>query len=661
MSKIAKVLVPRADLPPFYYSIPESMKLSAGSLVEVEVRNSLAWALVIEILDVMPEGKSFTLKPVRGPIFSTPLAPQTPFFSFLEWIAEYYMYALPKLIKQVITPYLKPNRTLRGILPTATLFSQPQHNDTLSPTSEQTEVIKRIASRWKHHDLKPTLLYGITGSGKTEVYLELARDVIKNRKQVLYLVPEIGLIEPTAKLIERRYDIPVARIHSFLKPKTRFSSAVGALQGNYAIVVGTRSALLHPLKNLGLIIVDEEHDSSYKNMEAPYYHGRDAAVMLAHLLDIPILLGSATPSSESWYNATVTEKYHLEKLLKRYGKGKLPTINIFPYKGDLYLPKNIVAKATDQLADKNNILFFLNRRGYATLAICDQCKVVQECPVCKTALIYHRKRYSLLCHHCGHAAPLSECSECKSPNLRLEGIGIEKLHESLGQYFPQTTIISVDRDSIPNEKKLHEAMELIHTGSGNIILGTIMISKGHNFPNLHLSIIKFADYMLNFRDYRAAERCYQVVMQVAGRVGRTGSNGEVWAEAIQPSHYIWEHIQHGDYEGFMHEELEWREQLFLPPFSRMALVKISGTDDDTVATISEKLFNELTKYRSTTMNIQPPVKPPLYRVMGKYRRVIAVSSSRSKEVRFAIQNSLSKIFIPRSIVCTIDIDAINQA
>ncbi|MCK5808119.1 primosomal protein N' [bacterium] len=661
MSKIAKVVVPRADLPPFYYAVPDAISISIGTVVEVEVRNSLIWALVIELLDELPDSASFTLKPIRGPIFSTPLIPNTPFFTFLQWLSEYYIYSIPKLIKQVITPYLKPNRTLRGVMPAAVSFALPHQDRAVQPTEEQARVIAAIAARWKKKEYTPTLLYGITGSGKTEVYLQLAKSIIEDGGQVLYLVPEIGLIEPTAQSIEKRLGISVARLHSFLKPKARFLSAAGVMQGNFALVVGTRSALLYPQKNLRLIIVDEEHDSSYKNMEPPYYHGRDSAIMLAHLLKIPLLLGSATPSSESWYNATQAGKYHLEQLLKRYGKGALPTIKTFPYKGDIYLPSNIVVKAAEELEQDNNILFFLNRRGYATLAICDDCKAVQECAVCKTAMIYHRKKGVLLCHHCGRSLPLAHCSECNSTHLRLDGIGIEKLYEALSHYFPEKEIISVDRDSIPNEKMLAEAMEKIHTGSGNIILGTIMISKGHNFPDLHLSIIKFADYMLNFRDYRAAERCYQVVMQVAGRVGRTGGNGEVWAEAMQPTHYIWEHIKNGDYAGFMDEELEWREQLFLPPFSRMALLKVSGADDDKVEEIAGKLYQTLSAYQSETLRVQPPVKPPLYRVMGKFRRVIALSSPKAKELRIAIKTTLNTTFIPRSVLCTIDIDAINQA
>ncbi len=657
MNKIAKILIPRADITPLFYEIPSAYTIVPGDIVEVEVRRSLTWGLVLTISESLPKGDSFSLKPIRGPIFSSLLAQGTPRFAFIEWLADYYLYALPKVIKQVISPYLKQNRTLRGPLPapeskavSAVTFHTPPLTD------EQNRVYHSISTRYQANDYKPTLLYGITGSGKSEVYMAIIKDIILQKRQVLYLVPEIGLVEPTVRFLQKRTNADIVTIHSFLRPKQRFLHTAAAMTGIANIVVGTRSALLNPPRNLGLIVVDEEHDDSYKNFEPPYYHGRDAAVMLAHMLKIPIILGSATPSSESWYNTDITGKYYKETLHHRYGKGKLPRIRLFPYKGDHYLPPMVVSHISRELEARNNALFFLNRRGHSTIALCEECGTIQECPLCKTAMIYHRKQGKLVCHHCGRLENPNRCLSCGSSRIRLEGMGIEKLAESLNGYFPGIQLFSVDRDSVPSDKKLQTVMNDIHHNSGSIILGTIMISKGHNFPDLHAAVIKFADYMLQFRDYRAAEHCYQIVTQVAGRVGRTGENGEVWAEAVQPDHYIWEHIINSDYEGFIKEELEWREELFLPPFSRIAVVKISGKDENTVAETAEKLYKTIRKYGNIT--VQPPVKPPLYRVMGKHRLSITVTALRHSTIKKAILQTLQQTVIPKKIICTVDIDAL---
>lgn len=641
-----------------FYSVPEEVCIEQGDIVEVELRNVLLWGIATEITDKLPEElQNIKTKPVARIIAPSPLFRNKAQTKFLEWLADYYIYPLPKIIKQIFSPFISKKNSLPGRSKKDAEYFTPSVEVELN--EEQSTVAANILARWKKGDHKPALLFGVTGSGKSEVYSALCREVFIKEKQVLFLVPEISLTKATLSHLEKRLGLKGALIHSSMTRKTRFESFMQAYEGTAKLIVGTRSALLYPFDNIGLIIVDEEHDSSYKNLEPPYYNARDAAVMKGRLLDIPVILGSATPSSESYYNAT-TGKYHLEKIKGRANLKPLPNITIFDYKGDLYIPSAIIDTIKEDITLGSQSLFFLNRRGFATIAVCDECGIIEKCPKCDVALVYHKKKDKLLCHHCLYARQPALCTTCGKGKLILQGIGIEKLCEALKAFFPEADIVSVDRDSLKNDIELNTAVNRIEKGHHDIIVGTVMISKGHNFPGLRNVVIKFADYMLNFSDYKAAERCFQIVTQVAGRSGRFEKEGRVWVEAAKRDHYIWKYLLKNDYEGFIKEELAWRERLMLPPFSHLAIIKMAGAAEDEVNAESEYIYEYLQKTVVAETMIYPPMVPPLHRIHNKYRKVILISTKNLRRVSALIRKSSADHKTPHSVTVTFDVDAISS-
>ncbi len=661
-NRVARVLIPRPDIDRLFYAVPPEITVTPGSIVEIELRRETIWGVVCAVTDSVPEELAgIGLKSIRrtagyAGLFSNPAETL-----FLEWLADYYLYPFPKIVKQIFAPFVSgPRGTLVQAAPVP---AEPVIPKPAVLNQEQAAVASVIEIRWKAGDHKPVLLYGVTGSGKSEVYAALCRTVFAAGRQVLFLVPEVSLTSGTLKHLETRIGVKGVLLHSYMTPKKRREAFHAALNGTAPLIVGTRSALLYPFPGIGLIIVDEEHDASYKNLEPPYYHARDAAVMKARMLDLPVLLGSATPSSESWHNA-LEKKYYLERLPNRANNKPLPPVHTFPYRGDLYLPTPLVEAVRGGIEKKEQALVFINRRGFATIAQCRDCEAIQKCPRCEVALTYHKRRGGLFCHHCGYTAMPDRCSACGSYRISLEGTGIEKMVETLGSFFQGASIVSIDRDSLPGEKELMQSLKAIETGEHDIIAGTVMVSKGHNFPRLTRVIIKFADYLLNFADYRAAERCFQVITQVAGRAGRFEDSGEVWAEAACPAHYIWSHLTAHDYEGFMAEELRWRYELELPPFRRLILVRVTGPQEEPVAKAADAayqlLLSELAAAQSAgKASLNLPVVPPLHRVQNRFRRIIAVMASSHALVRPALR-LLAAQKQPHGVAITFDIDAITS-
>ena len=661
--KYALVLIPRPDISPLLYSIPNHLNLQIGDVVEIELKKSRTWGIIKNFCMEIPENISEnSLKQISGKIISSPIFKNKKKTAFLKWLSQYYIYPFPKIIKQIYSPVISNKNTLIGNSdPKFHDDSEnfPERSSTLN--SDQKKVVSSIKKRWGKKNFSPTLIYGVTGSGKSEVFASLCRDVISSGKQVLYLVPEIGLTSGALDHLISRIGKSGVVLHSFMTKKKRFSSIYKAMHGKAEIIVGTRSSVIYPFFNIGLIIVDEEHDGSYKNFEQPYYHARDAAVMKASVLNIPIVLGSATPSSDSWHNCSIG-KYNLEILTRRANKQPLPEIKSFPFKGDLYLPSNLILDVSKSIKKNEQSLFFLNRRGFATFAICPECEKTQKCPDCSTALVYHKKSGKLLCHHCNFSKKDFVCSDCGHSKLNFEGMGIEKLVEALEEFFPDAGIISFDKDNLKNIRQFDKAVKEIAENRYSIITGTVMISKGHNFPNLKNVIIKYADYLLSFKETRAAEKCFQTITQVAGRAGRFNVEGDIWAEALYPDHYIWKYIQNHDYPGFIREELSWRERLGLPPFTKMTILRISGKDEKKVDDTAQTIFKKIKKAVQNTDSIKifPPEEPALSRIKNRIRKNITIISPKTTSANNYLKDLFLSLSVPSSIALTFDIDAVNE-
>lgn len=663
--KFASVLIPRPELSQLSYIIPENFDIRPGDCVEIELKKTNIWGIVSEVSDSPPpELQGKTLKPVLGKILSSPVFADNIETSLLKWISEYYIYPFPKIIKQIFSPLIGPGNTINGSSDIQKHLSSLCRSTQAEKTElniHQKRIVDSILQRWNNLDYKPALVFGITGSGKSEIFAELCKDIIKKGRQVLYLVPEIGLTSKALEHLINRIGAPGVILHSFMSKKKRFSSIYCAMSGEAKIIVGTRSSILYPFFNIGLIVIDEEHDSSYKNLEPPYFNARDYSVMKGLQLKIPVIMGSATPSSDSWHNA-LTGKYYLEIIKERANNRPLPEIKIFPYIGDLYLPSDIISMVRNSISSGDQTLFFLNRRGFATLALCSECGKTVKCPGCNTALIYHKKKNSLLCHHCNFSKNEFVCPECGSP-LRFEGIGVEKLVEAVSEYFPGTEIISFDRDNLTTLSLFDKAVETISKNKGSIIVGTVMISKGHNFPNLKNVIIKYADYILSFQDSRAAEKCFQLISQVAGRAGRFDTTGTVYAEAVYPDHYLWKYIRSNDYEGFMAEELNWRKRLSLPPFTKMIIVRISGKNEKKVNDLALTLHQQISTLLEQNINniiLFPVSEPPLSKIKNRFRKNITLISPKNSSDLKKLNKIITNFPSFKGVAITFDVDPLNE-
>lgn len=664
--KFAFVLVPRPDITLLCYIIPENIEISVGDCVEIELKKSKIWGIVQDISELLPEKiKEMSLKPVLGKIFSSTIFSDKHETAFLKWFADYYLYSFPKIIKQIFSPIISNGNSLIGnsdIDKHLSSLCECENSPKPELNSDQTRVVKSITDRWNKKDFKPVVVFGVTGSGKSEVFSTLCQETIKKGKQILYLVPEVGLTSRALKHLISRIGAPGVILHSFMTRKKRFSAMYCAINKKATIIVGTRSSILYPFFDIGLIIIDEEHDTSYKNLEQPYYNARDAAVMKGLYLNIPVVMGSATPSSDSWYNCTA-KKYYIEKIITRANKKPLPEIKTFKYKGDMYIPSELVNLVKNSILNKEQSLFFLNRRGFATLAVCPDCGETTKCPNCNTALIYHKKIDKLLCHHCNFSKNTFLCGKCDGI-LEFEGMGVEKLNDALFQYFPDSKIISFDKDNLNTLSLFDKAVDEISKNRYNIIVGTVMISKGHNFPMLKNVIIKFADYILSFNDTRAAEKCFQLITQVAGRAGRFETAGIVYAESVYPDHYLWKYVTNHDYEGFIEEELLWRKKLFLPPYSKMTIIKISGTKEYLVNNAADDIHNLLKcsfdKIRNIGFVLFPPIEPPLSKTKNRFRKNISIISPKNSKAFKILKDTLLEIPRVPQILITFDVDPVNE-
>lgn len=426
----------------------------------------------------------------------------------------------------------------------------------------------------------PFLLYGVTGSGKTEIYLQAIERTLQEGRQALVLVPEIGLTPQTLARFRARFRVPVHVLHSNLSDRERLDTWLHARAGTARIIIGTRSAVFTPLARAGLIIVDEEHDSSFKQQEGFRYHARDLAVARANREGVPIILGSATPALESLHNATLG-RYRLLQLNQRAGKARPPRFELLdirqqPLEAGLSQP--LMQRMREHLDRGTQVLLFLNRRGFSPSLICDQCGTVVDCTRCDAHMTLHRTPPHLHCHHCDRQTPIPRaCAQCGSTRLKPLGIGTERAEDALAHHFPDVPVLRVDRDSTARKQSLEKIMAQVHSGEPCILLGTQMLAKGHHFPRVTLVAILDADAGLFSADFRGMEKTAQLILQVAGRAGRADHPGEVVLQTLHADHPMLQTLLRNDYLSFALQELTQRRNAGLPPFAHHALLRGEAT------------------------------------------------------------------------------------
>jgi primosomal protein N' (replication factor Y) len=524
-----------------------------------------------------------------------------------------------------------------------------------------------------HEELKAKkprviLLHGVTGSGKTEVYLQAISDVLTLGKTALVLVPEIALTPQTVEHFRARFvgqKVGVAVLHSHLSSGERHDQWQHIRAGRARIVIGARSAVFAPLDNLGLIVVDEEHEHSYKQEETPHYHARDVAVMRGHLERVAVLLGSATPSLESFHHAK-EGKYRLAELPQRVEEFQMPVIHVLDIRtkkkedAPTLLAPKLVEAVQARLDRHEQAIIFLNRRGYSSSLQCPQCGHVENCPNCSVTLTYHRRAERLRCHLCDFARPAPHaCPVCGFAPFKHAGVGTEKVEDALAAAFPTARIERMDADTMRGKDAYAKTLGAFGEGKIDILVGTQMIAKGLHFPRVTCVGVINADLALQIPDFRASERVFQLLMQVSGRAGRGAVRGEVFVQTRAPFHPAIQFARHHDYAGFVEQELEFRGKLHYPPFERFILITARGRSEEKTQFVLENLAKELERLDLPATEIAGPSPAPIARMDERYRFQIFLRTHRIT----AVTPKLRPLFMdrqwPDDIRVTIDVDPVD--
>ncbi|WP_241580747.1 primosomal protein N' [Rosenbergiella nectarea] len=516
--------------------------------------------------------------------------------------------------------------------------------DRLKLTTEQATAVGAIHSLTQQ--FSPWLLAGITGSGKTEVYLSVIENILAQGRQALVLVPEIGLTPQTIARFRERFQAPVAVLHSGLNDTERLSVWLKSKKGEAAIIIGTRSAVFTPLARPGVIIVDEEHDNSYKQQDGWRYHARDLAVFRANKENIPVILGSATPALETLHNVRVG-KYRQLNLTRRAGNATTAQQQLIDLKSVTLqsgLSPQLIRRIHAHLQAGNQALLFLNRRGYSPALLCHDCGWLAECQRCDHYYTYHQQQRSLRCHHCDSQRPIPwQCPECGSSHLMPAGLGTEQLEEHLQRLFPEAPLTRIDRDTTRRKGMLEQHLEQIHQGGPRILIGTQMLAKGHHFPDVTLVALLDVDGALFSADFRATEHFAQLYVQVAGRAGRAGKQGEVLLQTHQPEHPLLQTLLSKGYFQFATETLALRQQLQLPPYSSQAIFRAEHQDSDQTERFLQQLRNliESSPLKDEECWIIGPVPALHAKRQGRWRwQLVIQTPSRSRLQQLLAQSLL---------------------
>lgn len=537
----------------------------------------------------------------------------------------------------------------------------------------QGQAWQAIESAINRGGFQAFLLYGVTGSGKTEIYLKAIETVVARGKEAIVLVPEISLTPQTSERFQGRCG-EVAVLHSHLSDAERGTYWRRVAAGQIQVVVGARSAVFAPARNLGLIVVDEEHESSFKQEQTPRYHGRDVAVMRARLENVPIIMGSATPSLESWHNAQ-RGQYQLLRLPNRVLDLTLPNVELVDLRHDGPLdrrhalsPKLEYAMRT-ALKQGGQVMLLLNRRGYSTHVHCPSCGYVATCQHCDLALTFHRQRQALVCHYCAYEqAPLERCPSCKQVAIRYQGFGTEKLQSEIEAKFSGSVVQRMDSDTMQRPGSHQRVLDAFREGRIHILLGTQMIAKGLDFPNVTLVGVVNADVGLNIPDFRAAERTFQLLAQVAGRTGRGAQGGRVLVQTYNPDHPAIELAAAHDYEAFAAKEMEFRRLHKYPPFQRMARIIVRSEKQDAAGRFAEELavaFAHALRKRPATdkspgLRLLGPAETPVFRLNNYFRFHFQLHSASAAVLHEVMREVLSTIRPPHGVDLQVDVDPYNM-
>ena len=649
MTRYARVAVPAPLMPLdtlLDYRIPPELEGSVvpGSLVNLKFARRKSWGLVFDVTDstVIEEKK---LRDLDSLILDQPIFERAR-LQFLLWLSKHYFFPIGEVCETAIPSSIRKGTTRTLSLAHAAL-KQNRIASKFELNDRQRTAVEKIGA-------EPTgtrLLWGVTGSGKTEVYLEAIDRCLTQGKSALVLVPEIALTPQLTNRFQERFPGHVAVFHSAQKPSQTRAGWLACLRAERSIAIGPRSALFVPISNPGIIIVDEEHDGSYKQDDRLKYNARDGAVALGALYKIPVVLGSATPSAESLYDVNRSQSVLCELPARAVKDARPPEIEIVDLKkgfsvenkatlpneaadptvafsnvvrGDFFLSPPL-REALSTLREKNEqAILFLNRRGVGSQEFCRTCGTSIECPNCAVKLSPHRS--TLLCHYCGYeSATPKVCDACKTgdfPFVRV-GVGTESIEEAVAAHFPELRLLRMDRDTIKTGDEIQSVVDRFRRHEADVLIGTQMVAKGHDFPSVTLVGILFAELGLGVPDFRAAERNYQLMLQVSGRAGRAFLPGRVILQTFQPENPLFTRLKNadtqGDYRKFLEDEIATRQEMNYPPSSRLALLRFDGLDPASVEDAARMVGRGLRKISAEGFNVLGPVACPIFKIRNRFR------------------------------------------
>lgn len=672
----------------FTYLVPDGMNAAPGALALVPFRKRKIAGVCLKISHSPPKGaESIEIKhiheiPDDAPVMSPAIV------KLVEWISSYYCAPIGEVCRAALPARLLNLKAPKTTRPAAPIEIEFNTQKKVELNKDQSDALRDVTRAINEKKTGVFLLQGITGSGKTEVYLKLFEEIVRRGGQGLFLVPEIGLVPQAASRACARFGGRVSVYHSGLTDAQRHKEWQKIKDGGIDVVVGTRSALFTPLPKLGLIVVDEEHDASYKQDDGVTYNGRDSAVMRAHIENVPVVLGSATPSLESVQNVK-SGKYKRLFLHSRHGDAALPLVEIVDMRNIskktdgaagskgrekqremLSLSAPLYDAISDTLAKKEQALLYIGRRGFAAAVQCASCGKILTCPNCDISLAMHQRKHNsgtLVCHYCGYCKNVPErCDECFNLPLVPVGHGTERLEAELKDFFPHARIARFDSDSASAPLKRKKILGDMRARKIDILIGTQMVTKGHDFPSITLVGVVSADVALNIPDFRAAERTFQLLTQVAGRAGRGDAPGRVIIQTRQPWHASFQSALTHDSQAFAEKELAHRKDLLYPPYSRLINIRISSRKEDaakkTAMTVQRTIKKILGKFLDgREMDILGPAEAPIARLKDKWRWQVMLKVPGAHVVEKVISAIRDPLVgrLPAGVRVAIDVDPIN--
>ena len=548
------------------------------------------------------------------------------------------------------------------------LESSPEEKQRFAPTRAQAKAIKAVSTSLNNNSSDVFLLHGVTGSGKTEVYLQLVERLLKKDQGAIILVPEISLAPVMVRRFYSRFGDKIAVLHSSLSLGERYDEWRRLKKGEAKIAIGARSAIFAPVKNPGLLIIDEEHENSYKQGSYPHYHARKVAEKMADIHNVPLLLGSATPSLKSYYKAK-NDNYKYLNLPQRVANAKLPPVNVIDMREELkegnytIFSNKLYEKIEKALKRDEQILLFINRRGYSNFVLCRECGHVIRCNNCDISLTYHSGQNILKCHYCDFGSQMpAVCPECNSRYIKKFGMGTEKIEEEVKNFFPEAEVDRMDVDTTTRKGSHHRILSRLEEGKTDILVGTQMIAKGHDYPNISVVGIITADTLLNLPDFRSSERTFQLLTQVAGRTGRGDKLGEVVVQTYTPDHYSIKAAKEHDYYRFYQQEIELRKMLDYPPFIKMVNILVSGENENHVIEAAQKLGVYMDEFTGSIKEVLGPGPAPIEKIKKKYRWQIILRFEDHKK-RKKVLKAINQNFLPynkEEVKFNIDVDPLSM-